>query len=106
MQTDRDEHRNTERIEYKVISLPHFTIPSPRQLFMIQIIRSTRSSSTLKLLRPSVISSLKFDNSHSCPPLQNNLPPILQQIIYYDIHPSINPWAQRPLVSNVPSLPH
>src|SRR6218665_3460732 len=26
--------------------------------------------------------------------------------LLFIIHPSINPWAQRPLVSNVQSLPH
>src|SRR6218665_2556847 len=49
-----------ERIEYKVISLTYNTLQSSqpsylRQLFMIQPPRSTRSSSTLTLLRPSVI---------------------------------------------------
>src|SRR6218665_135262 len=33
-----------------------------RQLFTIQPLRSTRSSSTLTLLRPSVTSSIKFSN--------------------------------------------
>src|SRR6218665_631626 len=56
-----------ERIEYKVISLTYNTLQSSqpsylRQLFAIQPPRSTRSSSTLTLLRPSVTSSLKFSN--------------------------------------------
>src|SRR6218665_1210988 len=58
-----------ERIEYKVISLTYTcnTLQSSqpsylRQLFTIQPPRSTRSSSTLTLLRPSVTSSLKFSN--------------------------------------------
>src|SRR6218665_2813164 len=77
-----------ERIEYKVISLTYNTLqPSQpsylRQLFTIQPPRSTRSSSTLTLLRPSVTSLLKFSN-HSIavavPPLWNKLPPALRQI--------------------------
>src|SRR6218665_1250833 len=56
-----------ERIEYKVISLTYNTLQSSqpsylRQLFTIQPPRSTCSSSTLTLLRPSVTSSLKFSN--------------------------------------------
>src|SRR6218665_1202069 len=56
-----------ERIEYKVISLTYNTIQSSRpsylrQLFTIQPPRSTRSSSTLTLLRPSVTSSRKLFN--------------------------------------------
>src|SRR6218665_3997139 len=56
-----------EKIEYKVISLTYNTLQSSqssylRQLFTIQPPRSTRSSSTLTLLRPSVTSSLKFSN--------------------------------------------
>src|SRR6218665_3980266 len=58
-----------ERIEYKVISLTYGfnTLQSSqpsylRQLFTIQRLRSTRSSTTLTLLRRSVTSSLKFSN--------------------------------------------
>src|SRR6218665_2055058 len=56
-----------ERIEYKVISLTYNTLQSSqplylRQLFTIQPPRSTRSSSTLTLLRPSVTSPLKSSN--------------------------------------------
>src|SRR6218665_960612 len=75
-----------ERIEYKVISLTYNTLQSSqpsylRQLFTIQPPRSTRSSSTLTLLRPSVTSSLKFSNrSIAVPPLWNKLPPALPQI--------------------------
>ena len=48
-----------ERIEYKAISLTYNTLRSSqpsnlRQLFTIQLSRSTRSSSALALLRPSV----------------------------------------------------
>src|SRR6218665_3390331 len=77
-----------ERIEYKVISLTYNTLQSSqpsylRQLFTIQPPRSTRSSSTLTLLRPSVTSLLKFSN-HSIavavPPLWNKLPPAFRQI--------------------------
>src|SRR6218665_2926665 len=51
-------HKIPERIEYKVISFTYNTLPSCqpsylRQLFTIQIPRSTRSSSTLTLPRPS-----------------------------------------------------
>src|SRR6218665_402415 len=53
-----------ERIEYKAISLPYNTLQSSHplylhQLFTIQPPLSTRSSSALTLLRPSVTSSLK-----------------------------------------------
>src|SRR6218665_288481 len=56
-----------ERIKNKVISLVYNTLQSSqhsylRQLFTIQPLRSTRSSSTLTLLRSSVTSSLKFSN--------------------------------------------
>src|SRR6218665_1996592 len=59
---------------------PHTCI---RQLFTIQPPRSTRSSSTLTLLRPSVDSSLNFSNRSiavAVPPLWNKLPPSLRQI--------------------------
>src|SRR6218665_1139874 len=77
-----------ERIEYKAISLTYNTLQSSqpsylRQLFTIQPPRSTRSSSTLTLLRPSVASSLKFSNRSiavAVPPLWNKLPPALRQI--------------------------
>src|SRR6218665_671942 len=67
--------------QYKVISLTYNTLQSSqpsylRQLFVIQPPRSTRSSSTLTLLRPSVTSSLKFSNRSiavSDPPLWNKL---------------------------------
>jgi len=54
-----------EQKEYKVISLTYNTLQSSqpsylRQLFTIQPPRSTRSSSTLTLLRPSDTSSLGF----------------------------------------------
>src|SRR6218665_3553831 len=54
-----------------------------RQLLTLQPPRSTRSSSTLTLLRPSVTSSLKFSNRSiavAVPPLWNKLPPALRQI--------------------------
>src|SRR6218665_3193740 len=79
-----------ERIEYKIISLTYNTLqsyphnPPPyvncsrsNHLFSI------RSSSTLKLLRPSVTSSLKFSNRSiavAVPPLWNKLPPAFRQI--------------------------
>src|SRR6218665_2500236 len=77
-----------ERIEYKAISLTYNTLQSSQppylsQLFTIQPPRSTRSSSALTLLRPSVTSSLKFaDRSIAIagPPLWNKLPPALRQI--------------------------
>src|SRR6218665_2311146 len=53
------------------------------QLFTIQPPHSTRSSSSLTLLRPSVTSSLKFSNRSiavAVPPLWNKLPPTLRQI--------------------------
>src|SRR6218665_879992 len=54
-----------------------------RHLFTIQPPRSTRSSSTLTQLRPSVTSSLKFFNRSiavAVPPLSKKLPPALRQI--------------------------
>src|SRR6218665_512599 len=83
-----------ERIEYtcKSISLTYKTLKSSqpsylRQLFTIHRIqppRSTRSSSTLTLLRPSVTSALKFSNrsiySRSCPASLEQTPPALRQI--------------------------
>src|SRR6218665_2875987 len=74
----------SERTEYKVISLTSLTYntlqssqPSYlRQSFTIQPPRSTRSSSTLTLLRPSVTSSLKFSNRSiavAVPPVLNKL---------------------------------
>jgi hypothetical protein len=77
-----------ERIEYKVLSLTYNTLQSSqpfylRQLFTIQPQRSTRSSSALTLLRPSVTSSLKFSNRSiaiAVPPLWNKLPPTLRQL--------------------------
>jgi len=56
-----------ERIEYKIISLTYNTLQTSqpsylRQLFTIQPLRPTRSSSSLTLLRPSVTSSLKCSN--------------------------------------------
>src|SRR6218665_4109075 len=77
-----------ERIGYRVISLTYNTLQSYqpsylRQLFTIQPPRSTRSSSTLTLLRPSVTSSLKFSNRSiavAVPPLWNKLPPALRQM--------------------------
>src|SRR6218665_138252 len=61
-----------ERIEYKVISLTYNTLQSSqpsylRQLFTIQPPRSTRSSSTLTLLRPSVTQIFQSLHSRSCP---------------------------------------
>src|SRR6218665_1815059 len=77
-----------QRIEYKVISLTYNTRQSSqpsylRQLFTIQLPRSTLSSSTLTLLLPSVTSSLKFSNRSiavAVPPLLNKLLPALRQI--------------------------
>src|SRR6218665_1902564 len=56
-----------ERIEYRVVSLTYNTsilpaLPILPASVMIQPPCSTRSSSTLTLLRPSVTSSLKFSN--------------------------------------------
>src|SRR6218665_3854478 len=50
---------------------------------MIQPLRSTRSSSALTLLRPSVTSSLKFADlslAIAVPPLWNKLPPAMRQL--------------------------
>jgi len=77
-----------ERIQYKVISLTYNTLQTSqpsylRQLFTIQPPRSTRSSSALTLLRPSITSSLKFSNRSiaiAVPPIWNELPPELRQI--------------------------
>ena len=77
-----------EKIEYKSISLTYNTPQSSqpsylRQLFTIQPSRSTRSSSALTLLRPSVTSSLKFagrSTAIAVPPLWNKLPPALRQL--------------------------
>src|SRR5678815_5098325 len=49
----------------------------------VQPLRSTRSSSTLTLLRPPVTSSLKVANRSiaiAVPPLWNKLSPVLRQI--------------------------
>src|SRR6218665_952298 len=59
------------------------TVPHLHQLFTIQPSRSTRCSSALTLLHPSVISSLKFDDRSraiAVPPLWNKLPPALRQL--------------------------
>src|ERR1043165_5066531 len=77
-----------ERIEYKVLSLTYNTLQTSQpsylhQLFTIQPLRPTRSSSSLTLLRPSVISSLKFSNRSiaiAVPPFWKKLPPALRQI--------------------------
>src|SRR6218665_495237 len=79
-----------ERIEYRAISLTYNTLLSSqpsymylRQLFTIQPPRSTRSSSALTLLRPSVTSSLTFSDRSIAiagPPLWNKLPPALRQL--------------------------
>ena len=90
-----------ERIEYKVISLTYNTLQTSqpsylRQLFTIQPPRSTRSSSALTLLRPSITSSLKFSNRSiaiAVPPIWNELPPELRQIS----DPSYNLTKSPPL---------
>ena len=77
-----------KRVEYKVISLTCNTLQTSqpsylRQLFTIQPLCPTRSSSSLTLLRPSVTSSLKFANRSiaiAVPSLWNKLPPALRQI--------------------------
>src|SRR6218665_589105 len=77
-----------ERIEYKVISLTYNMLQSSqpsylRQLVMIQPPRSTRSSSTLTLLRPSVTSVTEiFQSLHSrsCPASLEQTPPALRHI--------------------------
>src|SRR6218665_2455177 len=76
-----------ERIEYKAILLTYNTLQSSqpsylRHLFTIQPDRSTRSSSALTLLRPSVTSTLKFSDrciAIAVLPLWNKLPPALRQ---------------------------
>src|SRR6218665_3063678 len=76
-----------ERIEYKAISLTYNTLQSSqpfylRQLFTTQPSRSTRSSSALTLLRPSVTLSLKFADRSiaiAVPPRWNKLPPALRK---------------------------
>src|SRR6218665_2964103 len=104
-----------ERIEYKVISLTYNKLqPSQpsylRQLFTIQPPRSTRSSTILISLRPSVTSSLKFANrsiAKAVHPLWNNLPPALRQI--YLTHPTNSPKLQLLLSlhsSLTPNLKH
>src|SRR6218665_1414130 len=80
------QNTSTNRIQSH-ISLIYNTLQSSQpsyfhQLFTIQPPRSTstRSSSTLTLLLPSVSSSLKFSNRSiavAVPPLWNKLPPAL-----------------------------
>src|SRR6218665_2678755 len=78
----------SERIEYKALSLTYNTLQSSqpsylRQLFTIQSPRSTRCSSTLTLLRPSVTSSLKFADRSiaiAVPPIWNKTPPAFRHI--------------------------
>src|SRR6218665_1153788 len=82
-----------QRIEYKVISITYNRLQSSQpsylcQLFTIQPPRSTRSSSILTLLRPSVTLSLKFSNRSiavAVPPLWNKLP---QHCDKYLTHPT------------------
>jgi len=77
-----------ERIQYKAISLTYNTLQSSqpcylRQLFTIKTALSTRSSSALTLLRPSVTSSLKFADRSiaiAVPPLWKKLPPALRKL--------------------------
>src|SRR6218665_1806851 len=81
-------------VEYKVISLTYNTLQSSqpsylRHLFTIKPPRSTRSTSILTLLRPSVTSSLNFSYPSialAVPPLWSKLPPALRQISdpYYE----------------------
>ena len=74
-----------ELIDYKAISLTNNTLQSSQpsylhQLFTNQPSRSTRSSSALTLLRPSVTSLLKFADRFIAivvPPLWNKLRPAL-----------------------------
>src|SRR6218665_3439790 len=78
----------TDRIHFKVLSLTCNSLQSYqptylRQLFTIQPIRSTRSSSCLTLSRPSVTSHLMFSKraiSITAPRLWNDLPPQLRTI--------------------------
>src|SRR6218665_226890 len=98
-----------ERIEYKAISLTYNTLQSSqpsilRQLFTIQPSRSTRSSSTLTLLRPSVTSSHKFADRSiaiAVPPLWNKLQPALRRLS----HPSYELTKTSPLAIS-PQLFH
>src|SRR6218665_3931024 len=81
--------QNTERIEYKIMSLTYNTLQSSqpsclRQLFPIQppTCSSKPSSSTLALLRPSVTSSQKCVSIrsiaiHVAAPSFEETPPVL-----------------------------
>src|SRR6218665_1076081 len=81
------QNTGTNRIQSNITHLQYTSIlPASylRQLFTIQSPRSTRSSSSITLLRPCSPSSLKFAN-HSiarAAPLWNKLPPVLQQNTY------------------------
>src|SRR6218665_3600272 len=75
---------NTKQLSSLTYNTLQFSQPSYiRQLFTIKPSRSTRSSSALTLLRPSVTSPLKFADRSiaiAVPPLWNKLPPALKKL--------------------------
>src|SRR6218665_3294064 len=94
-----------DRIHFKVLSLTYNSLQSSqptylRELFTIQPIRSTRSSSSLTRSRPPVTSHLMFSNraiSITAPRLWNDLPPELRTI-------SSPPPPSLPITTHPPPL--
>ena len=81
-----------ERIEYKVISITYKLLQSSsprylRDLITVQPSQSTRSSTLVTLLQPSVNSSLKITNRsfhYVTPHVWNKLPPALRVPYQFD----------------------
>src|SRR6218665_880702 len=74
---------NTKQYRSYITHFNPLSPPNLRQLFTIQPSRSTRSSSALTVLRPSVTSSLKFADRSiaiAVPPIWNKLPPALRKL--------------------------
>ena len=98
-----------ERIDYKLLAITYklLTTSQPsylKNLISIQPPRSTRSSSLITLLQPSVHSSLKITNrsfSHAAPRLWNNLPPSFRDPLTFQSSISI----LHPSLSTNPSVP-
>ena len=99
-----------ERIEFKVISTTYKVLQSSsprylRDLIKLQPFRSTRSSTLVTLLQPSVHSSLKITNRsfrHAAPHLWNNLPPTLRAPSHSSSSPSSSSFSSS-LPSSSPS---
>ena len=96
-----------ERIECKVVSLTYKHTSILPTLILTSVVHhpkkphSTRSSSTLTLLCPSVTSSLKFSNRSiavAVPPLWNKLPPPLRRPILR-AHSNLSPCHRSTTLS-------